>query len=443
MQKLPIDILLHLVSDHLQNDSGSLQAMSLLCRDVRPLSQRYLFRSITVMITTGTNCQSRTILQSLATISKELLSSIKELHLINSMRYDSNDTAATWCRDLGPLFDHVVKRFIAEGKIKTLSVDRIFGEMGITDDAQTRALLEQLCQSPSIRDLELTQLPAELLRLPFPTNLKHLTCRHMFPFSHDSHEGDNNGKTRSRVALESLAIYPEHHPQDRVTRQPVHFLSSPANTNISLATLKYVAAHCLTQAHTRLLAGILQACKGSLQSLDLKSYDRYGFDELNYGLEEFPNLRKLWLTVSIGARSFSHHLQPVERILTPGHPSGSFRTLESLVILVASTDWKEYFSDAHPRSFESFGSQLCVKGRLCYPCLREVVVCFVQGTEDRDAYHTPSNCLTWVTVETPEPWDLAMRDAMRPLEALRIEVKIKWMACNRQMWYSWMKDSGI
>ncbi|KAH6914679.1 hypothetical protein BKA70DRAFT_1256751 [Coprinopsis sp. MPI-PUGE-AT-0042] len=452
MQKLPTDVLLHLVSDHLQGDLGTLQATSLVCRDVGFFAQRHLFRRVTITITAGKDCRSRKILEALSTVSIELLSSIKELHLINEAmyRYCSKEEATAWRRDLGPLFSRVVQRFVANGTVETLKVDAIFGENGVVNEAQTRALLEELCQSPSLQDLELAELPGELIRLSFPSSLKHLTIRHGSSFPRDSLQGDNNARGRSPcggrspVALESLSIYPQYHPD--VTQQPIHFFASPANTHSSLATLKHFAVFCFTGDHHPELVKILQLCKASLQSLDLKSTINYRYTDPGYSLDEFPNLRKLWLTIGIVATSFPGDLQSMGQVLTPRHPSKSFQALDSLVIIVASSNWNETFdNNVHPRSFESFGNQLCANGRACYPCLKEVVVCFVRGTGDFVENDILSNSTTWIIDETPSIWDLALRDALRPLEAIGIEVKVKWMGCNRQIWYSRMNDlnSGI
>jgi hypothetical protein len=268
-QKLPTDVLLYILSEHFEGDQGTLRAVSLLCRNIRPFAQRSLFRSTTVVITVGQHCQSRKILKSLAILLSAPFFSIKHLSLISHAVHCSKEDAVAWCHNLQSLFERVVRKFISEGSIEKLSMTSLFGHNVLLKHFTIRALLQQLCHCPSIQSLELTDLPGAFLCLPFPTSLKHLTSRNMYEF-----EIDNIPRSPNQVALESLCIYPQYYRPGpgggaQGNQEPMQFLAT-AGSYISLKRLKHISAQCKSLAHESQLAIMLRECKHSLRSLDLK-----------------------------------------------------------------------------------------------------------------------------------------------------------------------------
>jgi hypothetical protein len=171
--------------------------------------------------------------------------------------------------------------------------------------------------------------------------------------------------------------------------------------------------------------------------------DRAGREVSPFSLEAHPDLRKLWLTLGIPSGSFARDLQFIGQLLTPRRQVECFRALESLVIMVGCAAWHGSLEDVHSRSFERLGHQLSTNGRACYPLLREMIVCFTRPMGDDFPHRYDSKSVVWSTFEPPDVWDSAIRNSLTSIEALGVEVKVKWMGCNKLVWYSWMKGCGI
>ena len=269
MQKLPTDILLLLVSDYIRNDLEALRATSLLCRDIQPFSQRYIFSKITIRITGGRSCQSKRVLEGLSLLSSSVFVHIKQLHLVNGDRGLSERARNAWYRNLGPILEGVLRKFLSEGTLEGLSINGIIGEVGVIQEATARQLIEQLCQCPSIRSLEFTKVPGELLFLPFSAQLKHLTARHMSLLTPASHSVTDELQDSTSVALESLSLHRDH-VRGSPMEDPIRLLLSLMHTRICLTRLKHVSIYFIGREYISMLCNTFQACKGSLQSLDIK-----------------------------------------------------------------------------------------------------------------------------------------------------------------------------
>jgi hypothetical protein len=132
----------------------------------------------------------------------------------------------------------------------------------------------------------------------------------------------------------------------------------------------------------------------------------------------------------------------IGQILTPSHHRECFRALESVVIMIANGEYRS-LEDVHPRSLERLAHRLCINGGSCYPSLKVVVVCITRPAREDFSHRFNSDSVIWSTFEPLDIWDSAIRVSLSPIESLGMEVKVKWMGCNKLVWHSWMKGSGI
>ena len=132
----------------------------------------------------------------------------------------------------------------------------------------------------------------------------------------------------------------------------------------------------------------------------------------------------------------------IEQVVIPIHAPAVLQSLETLSIFVASYDWDASLDDLHPLDFLAFANHL-VGNQVELPCLKDVSVVFVKPQRSDPTHRCFGDDTAWKTEHPPTKWSDAIQNALEPLEAVGIGIEVKWVSCNRQIWFSPVRDAIV
>ncbi|KAH6914678.1 hypothetical protein BKA70DRAFT_1256750, partial [Coprinopsis sp. MPI-PUGE-AT-0042] len=435
MQTLPMDVLLYIICDYFHNDSATLRSASLICHDTQSLSQSLLFNRITILITAQQDCRSVTTLKNILTASKRIVAYVKQLHLVNGMKHKGEEACRAWARDNISLLDEALKRILKQASIDTLSLDSLFSQNGgLIAGGDTLSLIQQLCQSPSIQALELRSVPGEMLTFPVSPNLKRLTASSLYYMSWKLRSPADRALSPSggRAHLDSLSFYSmQYEGNSPDLNNPYEFLLSPQNTQLCTSSLRHVAVWFWVDGHYHQLARILLTCATRVEFLDLKIFEVARSKSVDLALEALPRLREIRIAIPGMSSKFAERVEWIGRALTPRQSSSALGSLLSLVIHLTVDALSSISLDNNLQPVtQSLGSlaNLLWAQRWAYPCLKSIQIRFAEADFFDFSWQTARGDVRWKIANAPCILDLPLRDALKPLKEMGVEVNIESMS---------------